>query len=171
MNADKRAGQKSVRGGAVVTDPSAPVSTSAFRNKQHKKKILKSVPLFYAIACGFAWLAWMPLVLGPAGLKLHKYPISLPVSTCVGTLGPLLGCFITHRVQTGNWRAVRLLPRNRLQMIWLYCRSASRASLSLSSVSRIHFQGRSESMALACRRSGRAMDTDVQLQPARRPSL
>ena len=61
----------------------------------------------------------MPLVLGPAGLKLHKYPISLPVSACVGTLGPLLGCFITHRVQTGNWRAVRLLPRSRLQMIWL----------------------------------------------------
>jgi hypothetical protein len=24
-----------------------------------------------------------------------------------------------HRVQTGDWRAVRLLPRSRLQMIWL----------------------------------------------------
>lgn len=86
---------------------------------QKDRRILKSVLLFYAIACGFAWLAWMPLVLGPAGLKLHKHPVSLPVSACIGTLGPLLACFISHRVQTGDWRAVRLLPRSRLQLIWL----------------------------------------------------
>ena len=84
-----------------------------------KKQILKSVFLFYVIACGFAWLTWMPLVLGPAGLRVHNHPVSLPVSACIGTLGPLFGCFIAHRVQTGNWRAVRLLPRSRLQMIWL----------------------------------------------------
>jgi hypothetical protein len=74
----------------VPTAPSAPTSASGLRNKQHKKRILKSVLLFYAIACGFAWLAWMPLVFGPAGLKLHKYPISLPVSVCIGTLGRFL---------------------------------------------------------------------------------
>jgi membrane protease YdiL (CAAX protease family) len=119
MSADVRAEQKFVGGGAVPTAPSSPTSASGLRNRQHKKQVLKSVLLFYVIACGFAWLAWMPLVLGPAGLKLHKYPISLPVSACIGTLGPLLGCFVTHRMQTGNWRAVRLLPRSRLQMIWL----------------------------------------------------
>ena len=84
-----------------------------------KKQILKSVLLFYVIACGFAWLTWMPLVLGPAGLKMHNHPVSLPVSACIGTSGPLFGCFIAHRMQTGNWRAVRPLPRSRLQMIWL----------------------------------------------------
>ncbi len=111
--------QKSIGSGQVHNAPSATASASGSRNKQHNKQILKSVLLFYVIACGFAWLAWMPLVLGPAGLKLHKYPISLPVSACIGTLGPLLGCFVTHRRQTGNWRAVRLLPPSRLQMIWL----------------------------------------------------
>jgi len=98
---------------------SATTTASGLGNKQPMKQILKPVLLFYVIACGFAWLAWMPLVLGPAGLKMHKYPISLPISACIGTLGPLLGCFISHRVQTGNWRAVRLLPRSRQQMIWL----------------------------------------------------
>jgi membrane protease YdiL (CAAX protease family) len=114
-----RAEQKIRRKWPSPTGPSGTTSPSGLRNGQHKKQILKSVLLFYVIACGFAWLAWMPLVLGPAGLKVHKYPISLPVSACIGTLGPLLGCFVTHRMQTGNWRAVRLLPRSRLQMIWL----------------------------------------------------
>jgi membrane protease YdiL (CAAX protease family) len=103
----------------LPTDPSAPSSASIIRSQKDKKQILKSVLLFFAIACGFAWLAWMPLVLGPAGLKLHQHPVSLPVSACIGTLGPLLACFISHRVQTADWQAVRLLPRSRLQMIWL----------------------------------------------------
>jgi uncharacterized protein len=83
------------------------------------RQLLKSLALFYGIACGFAWLAWTPLVLGPAGLKLHRHAVSLPVSVSIGTLGPLLGCFICHRMEAGNWRAVRLLPRNRPRMIWL----------------------------------------------------
>ncbi len=61
----------------------------------------------------------MPLVLGPDGLKLHAYPVSLPVTACIGTLGPLFGCFTAHRVRTGHWRAVRLFPRSRSQAIWL----------------------------------------------------
>jgi membrane protease YdiL (CAAX protease family) len=75
--------------------------------------------LFYGIACGFTWLAWTPLVLVPAGLKLHKHAVSLPISACIGTLGPFFACFISHRVQVGNWRAVRLMPQSRLQMVWL----------------------------------------------------
>jgi membrane protease YdiL (CAAX protease family) len=89
------------------------------RNQRENGRLLRSLALFYGIACGFAWLAWTPLVLGPAGLKLHKHAVSLPVSASIGSLGPLLACFICHRLQTGDWRAVRLLPRNRPQMIWL----------------------------------------------------
>lgn len=81
--------------------------------------MLKYVALYYGIACGFAWLVWLPLVLGPDGLKLLKTGVSIPVVGGIGTLGPLFACFIGHRVQTGNWRAVRLFPRNWLQMIWL----------------------------------------------------
>jgi hypothetical protein len=66
------------------------------------KQVLKSVVLFYGIACGFAWLAWTALVLGPAGLKLHKHAVSFPISACIGTLGPFLACFISHRVQVGT---------------------------------------------------------------------
>ena len=84
-----------------------------------KSEILKAIALYYAIACGFAWFAWLPLVLGPDGLKLHTHPISLPISACIGTLGPFLGCYIAHRVQTGNWRAVRLLPPPGRKTLWL----------------------------------------------------
>jgi membrane protease YdiL (CAAX protease family) len=84
-----------------------------------RSEILKAIALYYAIACGFAWLAWLPLVLGPDGLKLHKHPISLPVSACIGTLGPCLGCYIAHRVQTGNWQAVHLLPQFGRKLVWL----------------------------------------------------
>ncbi len=83
------------------------------------KRVLKYVALFYGIACGFAWIAWLPLVLGPQGLKLIKIAVSLPVFVCIGTLGPLLACFLCHRMQTGNWRAVRLFPPSRPQLAWL----------------------------------------------------
>jgi uncharacterized protein len=89
------------------------------RNPRDAKQGTRSILLYYGIACGFAWIAWMPLVLGPDGLKLHKTAVSLPISACIGALGPLLACFIAHHVETGNWRAVRLLPRSRGQWIWL----------------------------------------------------
>ena len=79
----------------------------------------KAVTLYYAIACGWAWLAWSPLVLGSGGLKLIHLNASLPVFTCIATLGPFFGCFLTHRLETGNWRAVHLLPRSLLQWLWL----------------------------------------------------
>jgi hypothetical protein len=92
----------------------APPSASGIRNQKNTKQILKTVALFYGIACGFSWLAWTPPLLGPAGLKLHKYAVSPPVSACIGTLGPFLACFISHRAQAANWRAVRLMSRSRL---------------------------------------------------------
>jgi uncharacterized protein len=79
----------------------------------------KAVSLYYAIACGWAWLAWSPVALGPGGLKLTSWNASLPVFSCIATLGPLLGCFLVHRVESGNWRAVRLLPRTPLQWLWV----------------------------------------------------
>jgi membrane protease YdiL (CAAX protease family) len=79
----------------------------------------KAVTLYYTIACGWAWLAWSPLVLGSGGLKLIHLNASLPVFTCIATLGPFFGCFLTHRLETGNWRAVHLLPRSLLEWLWL----------------------------------------------------
>jgi uncharacterized protein len=120
MSAETSLGQA---GSAVNESPAgslvAPSSAGGVRDHRDAKQVLKSASLFYAIACGFAWIAWLPLVLGPDGLKLHKHAISLPVSACIGTLGPFFACFISYRVQTGSWQAVRLLPKSRLQRIWL----------------------------------------------------
>ena len=79
----------------------------------------KLVAVFYFIACGFSWLAWLPLVLGPEGLKVLSTPFSFPVFASVGTLGPFLACFVAHRWEAGNWRAIRFLPRRPLQWSWL----------------------------------------------------
>ncbi len=75
--------------------------------------------LYYAIACAWAWLAWSPVVLGSHGLKLVNIDAPLPLFTCIGTLGPFLGCFIAHRLETGNWRAVHLLPAGPAGWLWL----------------------------------------------------
>lgn len=83
------------------------------------RQMFKSVALYYAIACGWAWLVWIPLVLGQGGLKLIPVHVSLPLFVCIGTLGPTFGCFIAHRVETGNWKAVRLVPRDRWRWLWL----------------------------------------------------
>jgi membrane protease YdiL (CAAX protease family) len=79
----------------------------------------KLVVVFYFIACGFSWLAWLPLVPGPEGLGVLSTPFSFPVFVCVGTLGPFLACFVAHRWDTGNWHAMRFLPRKPLQWTWL----------------------------------------------------
>jgi uncharacterized protein len=83
------------------------------------KRTLISIALYYAIACGWAWLAWCPVVLGPSGMKLIHIHASLPVFSCIATLGPFFGCFIAHRWESGNWRAVRLWPRTPLRWVWL----------------------------------------------------
>jgi hypothetical protein len=66
-----------------------------------------------------SWLVWLPLILGPNGLKTLKTAVSFPVFVCIGTLGPLLACFIVHRWYAGNWRAVRWAPSVPFQWIWL----------------------------------------------------
>lgn len=79
----------------------------------------KFVATYYAIACGFSWMIWAPLVLGQQGLGWLAITIPPPLIICPGTLGPLLACYLTHRLQTGNWRAIRFFPRHRLRLLWL----------------------------------------------------
>lgn len=79
----------------------------------------KYIAIYYAIACGIAWILWAPLVLGQNGLRLLGISPPVPVMICLGTIGPLIACYLTHRLQTGNWRAVRFLPRDALRLLWL----------------------------------------------------
>ncbi|HEY1949834.1 MAG TPA: hypothetical protein VGG97_22670 [Bryobacteraceae bacterium] len=125
MSAEIFAGRKAEGGERLLNALGTPPLASGIRDQKDTKQILKTVALFYGIACGFAWFAWTPLVLGPAGLKLHKHAVSLPVSACIGTLGPLLACFISHRVQAGNWRAVRLIIVVGLSTVMAFAFNAS----------------------------------------------
>lgn len=84
-----------------------------------QKRLLRSVGIYYLIACGWAWLAWSPVVLGTEGLKLIHITASLPVLSCVATLGPFLAAFIAYRLEYRTWRAVRLFPVSRLRSAWL----------------------------------------------------
>jgi hypothetical protein len=67
------------------------------------------VLLYYGIAIGWAWLVWAPLVIGSDGSKILPINPSLPVLTCIATLGPPLGSFITHRISLCV--DIRVLPR------------------------------------------------------------
>lgn len=79
----------------------------------------KYVAIYYAVACGVSWALWAPLVLGQQGLKLLRIAPATSVVICLGTLGPLSACYITHRLQTGNWRAVRFFPQYKWRLLWL----------------------------------------------------
>lgn len=79
----------------------------------------KYIAIYYGIACGIGWILWAPLVLGQDGLRLLSIAPPAPVVICLGTLGPLLACYLTHRLQMGNWRAVRLFPREVFRLLWL----------------------------------------------------
>ena len=91
-------------------------STPALRNVGTDWKY---IAVFYGIACGIAWIISIPLVLGEDGLKLWHIAPPAALIICPATLGPLVACYVTHRLQTGGWRAVRLLPRQRLNFVWL----------------------------------------------------
>ncbi len=79
----------------------------------------RHISIYYAIACGSSWAIWAPVVLGEDGLKLLNIAPSKAVITSVGTLGPLLACYLTHRICAGNWRAVRLLSSRWPDWVWL----------------------------------------------------
>ena len=62
---------------------------------------------------------WTPAVLGQDGLKwLHIAP-SFPIVASIGTIGPFAACFIANRLQTGNWQAIKVFPRQGLRLLWL----------------------------------------------------
>src|ERR1039457_4214755 len=73
----------------------------------------RQIAIYYAIACGVSWTIWAPLVLGRDGLDLLHIAPPPPVIISTGTLGPLLACYLTHRLGTGNWRAVQFLQIGR----------------------------------------------------------
>ncbi len=77
------------------------------------------VAAYYAIACGVSWLVWLPLVLGQDGLRVLRVAPPLPLTIGLGTLGPLVGCYLTHRAQTGNWRAVSLVSADARRLAWI----------------------------------------------------
>lgn len=82
-------------------------------------RFIRSIALYYAIAIGWAWAVWAPLVLGSDGLKVLSIRPSLPILTCIATLGPSLGCFVTNRMETGHWAAIQLLPATKGRWIWV----------------------------------------------------
>jgi uncharacterized protein len=76
----------------------------------------KPVALFVALAYGIAWLLWLPLVLGPSGLRLTHYDANLPFFGSLGTVGPFIASFLAVRYETGKWAMPgRLLPTMRLR--------------------------------------------------------
>ena len=67
--------------------------------------------LFLVLAYGIAWILWLPLVLGPAGLHLTKYDAYLPFFLSLGTIGPLIASFLATRYEKGRWAMPsRFLP-------------------------------------------------------------
>jgi uncharacterized protein len=71
----------------------------------------KPIVLYMIFAYGIAWILWLPLVLGPAGLHLTKYDAYLPFFISLGTIGPLIASFLATRYEKGRWAMPgRLLP-------------------------------------------------------------
>jgi len=85
----------------------------------HSRIPWKYVGVYYSIACGITWAFWTPVILGQDGLRWLSIKPSPAVFVSLGTLGPLFGCFVSHRLQYGNWQAVRLFPRSKLRLLWL----------------------------------------------------
>ncbi len=92
--------------------------TELNRVRMHKRALWRYIAIYYCIACAVSWALWAPLILGQHGLRLFQIAPPLPVIICMGTIGPLLSCYITHRLQTGNWRAVQLLPVRDFHLLW-----------------------------------------------------
>lgn len=71
----------------------------------------KPIVFFLVLAYGIAWILWLPLVLGPAGVHLTKYDASIPFFGSLGTVGPLIASFLATRYEKGRWAMPsRFLP-------------------------------------------------------------
>ncbi len=93
----------------VPEAPSAPT---------HSGNRWKPIAIYCAMAYGISWILWSPLVLGQDGLKWFHISPSIPVFISMGTLGPLIACFCSYRLQTGSWKAVGVLPARKICLIW-----------------------------------------------------
>jgi len=79
----------------------------------------KSITLFVLLAYSIAWVLWLPLLLGPKGLRLTRYDAFLPFFASLGTIGPMLASFIATRMEKGRWSMPsRFLPLPKAQN-WL----------------------------------------------------
>jgi len=73
------------------------------------------VVLYVVLAYGIAWMLWLPLVLGPSGLRVTRYDAYLPFFGSLGTVGPLIASFVAVRYETGRWAMPsRFFPARRL---------------------------------------------------------
>jgi uncharacterized protein len=73
------------------------------------------VMLYVALAYGIGWVLWLPLVLGPSGLRVTRYDAYLPFFGSLGTVGPLIASFVAVRYETGRWgMPSRFFPTKRL---------------------------------------------------------
>lgn len=80
----------------------------------------KFIAKYYAIACAASWVLWAPVVLGQNGLRVLKIAPNLFPWVIPGTLGPLAACFVMHRLETGDWNAVRIVPSHLRQVSGIF---------------------------------------------------
>lgn len=136
-----------------------------------RHRLIRLIALYYAIAIGWAWIVWAPLVLGADGLKTLSINPSLPILTCIATLGPSLGCFITLRIEAGNWRAIQLMPATRGRWIWVLLGPLLVLLCNFVVFPVFISFGKSCAMAMASVCLDRLVASHVQLQPAGGPAL
>ena len=79
------------------------------------KKIVEQRPLvsFFSLACLFAWISWLPLVLSQTGLRF--IPIKIPMAyTVIGSYAPLFAVLLFR------WLTHQNLKFFQLQFPWKY---------------------------------------------------
>lgn len=69
----------------------------------------KPLLLFFALAYGLAWLAWLPLVLSRSGIGILPFDLSL-WTILPGSYAPLVAACIVQWTSARNLRIARLLP-------------------------------------------------------------
>jgi len=85
---------------------SAPESTD-WQHLLHPDNDIKALGIFFSLAYGIAWLAWLPLVLGAHGLHITSWNVPMPF-VIPGTFGPTVAALATQRLRYGDWRAARI---------------------------------------------------------------
>jgi hypothetical protein len=136
-------------------------STSSLERKKLCWPTWKAVTIYYAIACGWAWLAWSPVVLGVRRSKAHR-------PECVSS-----GLYMHSDSRTILWLLSDSPFGNRQlesrspfaskppAMAMVADGSASPAGDLFCGLSRTHFERQPCPVALAARRSDRVVGSYV----------